>query len=150
MIEDAGFLKVDYQNLNSGIVAIHSGFKLWVYHVAKHRKCNFLEEYEGWGISMLSRLKKSFKNLCNRYLLSSHPEQHWLPFFAHETCRWSDSCHIPYICTSLQVQCKGRGRNWTMLTNEATSVTRNRLTGLQIRSLLFFTKLQGGYHTSEK
>ncbi|XP_034955023.1 2-methoxy-6-polyprenyl-1,4-benzoquinol methylase, mitochondrial [Zootoca vivipara] len=28
MIEDAGFLKVDYQNLGSGIVAIHSGFKL--------------------------------------------------------------------------------------------------------------------------
>ncbi|XP_054075360.1 2-methoxy-6-polyprenyl-1,4-benzoquinol methylase, mitochondrial [Rissa tridactyla] len=28
MIEDAGFFKVDYQNLNSGIVAIHSGFKL--------------------------------------------------------------------------------------------------------------------------
>ncbi|XP_013800321.2 2-methoxy-6-polyprenyl-1,4-benzoquinol methylase, mitochondrial [Apteryx mantelli] len=28
MIEDAGFLKVDYQNLTSGIVAIHSGFKL--------------------------------------------------------------------------------------------------------------------------
>ncbi|KAF1409932.1 2-methoxy-6-polyprenyl-1,4-benzoquinol methylase, mitochondrial, partial [Spheniscus humboldti] len=28
MIEDAGFLKVDYQNLNLGIVAIHSGFKL--------------------------------------------------------------------------------------------------------------------------
>nr|XP_060641355.1 2-methoxy-6-polyprenyl-1,4-benzoquinol methylase, mitochondrial [Anolis sagrei ordinatus] len=28
MIEDAGFLKVQYQNLSSGIVAIHSGFKL--------------------------------------------------------------------------------------------------------------------------
>ncbi|NXX95623.1 COQ5 protein, partial [Centropus bengalensis] len=28
MIEDAGFFKVDYRNLNSGIVAIHSGFKL--------------------------------------------------------------------------------------------------------------------------
>nr|XP_020654794.1 2-methoxy-6-polyprenyl-1,4-benzoquinol methylase, mitochondrial [Pogona vitticeps] len=28
MIEDAGFLKVDYQNLSSGIVAIHSAFKL--------------------------------------------------------------------------------------------------------------------------
>ncbi|XP_063000473.1 2-methoxy-6-polyprenyl-1,4-benzoquinol methylase, mitochondrial [Elgaria multicarinata webbii] len=28
MIEDAGFLKVEYQNLGSGIVAIHSGFKL--------------------------------------------------------------------------------------------------------------------------
>ncbi|XP_009509833.2 2-methoxy-6-polyprenyl-1,4-benzoquinol methylase, mitochondrial isoform X1 [Phalacrocorax carbo] len=28
MIEDAGFFKVDYQNLNLGIVAIHSGFKL--------------------------------------------------------------------------------------------------------------------------
>lgn len=28
MIEDAGFFKVDYQNLSSGIVAIHSGFKL--------------------------------------------------------------------------------------------------------------------------
>ncbi|XP_042297919.1 2-methoxy-6-polyprenyl-1,4-benzoquinol methylase, mitochondrial [Sceloporus undulatus] len=28
MIEDAGFLKVEYQNLSSGIVAIHSGFKL--------------------------------------------------------------------------------------------------------------------------
>ncbi|NXI51370.1 COQ5 protein, partial [Chloroceryle aenea] len=28
MIEDAGFFKVDYQNLNMGIVAIHSGFKL--------------------------------------------------------------------------------------------------------------------------
>lgn len=38
MIEDAGFFKVDYQNLNSGIVAIHSGFKLWVYYVAKHTK----------------------------------------------------------------------------------------------------------------
>lgn len=34
MIEDAGFFKVDYQNLNLGIVAIHSGFKLWVYYVA--------------------------------------------------------------------------------------------------------------------
>ncbi|XP_064531446.1 2-methoxy-6-polyprenyl-1,4-benzoquinol methylase, mitochondrial isoform X3 [Pseudopipra pipra] len=28
MIEDAGFFKVDYENLNFGIVAIHSGFKL--------------------------------------------------------------------------------------------------------------------------
>ncbi|NXR13250.1 COQ5 protein, partial [Semnornis frantzii] len=28
MIEDAGFFKVNYQNLNAGIVAIHSGFKL--------------------------------------------------------------------------------------------------------------------------
>ncbi|NXF87630.1 COQ5 protein, partial [Eubucco bourcierii] len=28
MIEDVGFFKVDYQNLNGGIVAIHSGFKL--------------------------------------------------------------------------------------------------------------------------
>uniref|UniRef100_A0A8C3SXP8 2-methoxy-6-polyprenyl-1,4-benzoquinol methylase, mitochondrial n=2 Tax=Chelydra serpentina TaxID=8475 RepID=A0A8C3SXP8_CHESE len=28
MIEDAGFLKVEYRNLTSGIVAIHSGFKL--------------------------------------------------------------------------------------------------------------------------
>uniref|UniRef100_A0A8D0BJC4 2-methoxy-6-polyprenyl-1,4-benzoquinol methylase, mitochondrial n=1 Tax=Salvator merianae TaxID=96440 RepID=A0A8D0BJC4_SALMN len=28
MIEDAGFLKVNYQNLSAGIVAIHSGFKL--------------------------------------------------------------------------------------------------------------------------
>ncbi|NXM54008.1 COQ5 protein, partial [Illadopsis cleaveri] len=28
MIEDAGFFKVDYENLNCGIVAIHSGFKL--------------------------------------------------------------------------------------------------------------------------
>ncbi|KAH0625462.1 hypothetical protein JD844_014992 [Phrynosoma platyrhinos] len=28
MIEDAGFLKVEYHNLSSGIVAIHSGFKL--------------------------------------------------------------------------------------------------------------------------
>uniref|UniRef100_A0A8C8RGT7 2-methoxy-6-polyprenyl-1,4-benzoquinol methylase, mitochondrial n=1 Tax=Pelusios castaneus TaxID=367368 RepID=A0A8C8RGT7_9SAUR len=28
LIEDAGFLKVEYQNLTSGIVAIHSGFKL--------------------------------------------------------------------------------------------------------------------------
>ncbi|XP_029474957.1 2-methoxy-6-polyprenyl-1,4-benzoquinol methylase, mitochondrial isoform X2 [Rhinatrema bivittatum] len=28
MIEDAGFMKVDYHNLTSGVVAIHSGFKL--------------------------------------------------------------------------------------------------------------------------
>ncbi|XP_043925752.1 2-methoxy-6-polyprenyl-1,4-benzoquinol methylase, mitochondrial [Protopterus annectens] len=28
MIEEAGFLKVNYINLSSGIVAIHSGFKL--------------------------------------------------------------------------------------------------------------------------
>ncbi|CAM2103258.1 unnamed protein product [Caretta caretta] len=28
MIEDAGFLKVEYRNLTAGIVAIHSGFKL--------------------------------------------------------------------------------------------------------------------------
>ncbi|KFO65123.1 hypothetical protein N302_12557, partial [Corvus brachyrhynchos] len=28
MIEDVGFFKVDYENLNFGIVAIHSGFKL--------------------------------------------------------------------------------------------------------------------------
>ncbi|KAG8146406.1 hypothetical protein E2320_012758 [Naja naja] len=28
IIEEAGFLKVDYQNLTSGMVAIHSGFKL--------------------------------------------------------------------------------------------------------------------------
>ncbi|GCB76341.1 hypothetical protein scyTo_0019875, partial [Scyliorhinus torazame] len=28
MIEDAGFYKVEYNNLTSGIVAVHSGFKL--------------------------------------------------------------------------------------------------------------------------
>lgn len=43
MIEDAGFFKVDYQNLSSGIVAIHSGFKLWAYYVAKRKKYNFPE-----------------------------------------------------------------------------------------------------------
>ena len=30
MIEDAGFQKVTYENLTSGIVAIHSGFKLYL------------------------------------------------------------------------------------------------------------------------
>lgn len=29
MIEDAGFFRVQYTNLSGGIVALHSGFKLW-------------------------------------------------------------------------------------------------------------------------
>lgn len=43
MIEDAGFFKVDYENLNFGIVAIHSGFKLWIC-VANHQKYKFHKE----------------------------------------------------------------------------------------------------------
>lgn len=96
MIEDAGFFKVDYQNLNSGIVAIHSGFKLWVYNVAKHRKYNFPEEYESCGILTPSRLKMSFKNF-----VQSDPEERQLPFLPQETCRWSDSCGVSYTCISL-------------------------------------------------
>lgn len=30
MIEEAGFKLVTYSNLTGGIVAIHSGFKLWM------------------------------------------------------------------------------------------------------------------------
>lgn len=31
MINSAGFKQVSYENLTFGIVAIHSGFKLWNY-----------------------------------------------------------------------------------------------------------------------
>lgn len=45
MIEDAGFLKVEYQNLGSGIVAIHSGFKLWFPYWCVFKKKEFEDDF---------------------------------------------------------------------------------------------------------
>lgn len=115
MIEDAGFFRVDYENLNFGIVAIHSGFKLWVW-VPKHQKYNFHGIWKLWNFN---GIKRSPKRLCSRSLLSSWAQKN-TSYLSPPRNLWSDSSGVSYTCISLQVQCKGCGQNWAMLTSKAS------------------------------
>lgn len=71
MIEDAGFFCVQYFNLTGGIVAIHSGFKLWVSAHNDKKDCSYTHnerrmlKREHWWTRHLVSGNSAWKPLCS-------------------------------------------------------------------------------------